>query len=147
MSFTWVPFYEELADKLLGYENRQDELFALLNKIGVDTPSKVELHEIDPFSFFALINKLGTEKRIQLFGKLKDELKMTSETPSDTDGIPMLTGITSLYFDRKDANRKLLVMKLWGLFKAVLNNGKIDSLFNECLVYPRDTYLAEKSQQ
>ncbi len=28
--FTWIPLYQEIARKLLEFENRQDELLALL---------------------------------------------------------------------------------------------------------------------
>jgi hypothetical protein len=33
MSFTWVPIYNELAQKLLQYQNRQEELLDLLREI------------------------------------------------------------------------------------------------------------------
>ena len=33
MSFSWVPFYRELAGKVLEFEDRQDELIAILREI------------------------------------------------------------------------------------------------------------------
>lgn len=32
-AFTWIPFYQELADKLLAYQGRQSELIAILKKL------------------------------------------------------------------------------------------------------------------
>jgi len=33
MSFTWTPFYKELAVKLLDYRDRESELIALLTNL------------------------------------------------------------------------------------------------------------------
>ena len=32
-TFTWIPFYKELADKLLTYRDRQGELIAILKEL------------------------------------------------------------------------------------------------------------------
>lgn len=32
-SFTWVPLYREIAEKLLDWENRQSDLIALLEQL------------------------------------------------------------------------------------------------------------------
>jgi hypothetical protein len=31
--FTWIPFYKELADKLLAYRDRQGDLVAILREL------------------------------------------------------------------------------------------------------------------
>ena len=59
--FTWIPLYKEIADKLIEYENKQDELINIikqLKKQGLPTVSIIdidksakekELTAIDPF--------------------------------------------------------------------------------------------------
>ena len=37
-SFNWVPFYEALADKLVTYNYKRDELFALMEKASSEQP-------------------------------------------------------------------------------------------------------------
>ncbi len=60
--FTWVPTHKAIAQKLLAYENRQQELIQILkdagetiiNDVDIDG-SKSELEEIDTFTFFYYI--------------------------------------------------------------------------------------------
>ena len=43
-AFQWVPFYEELADKLLTYNDRRRELFELVKKVSADHALMQYLH-------------------------------------------------------------------------------------------------------
>jgi hypothetical protein len=68
--FTWIPLYMELADTLAGWEDRQDLLISMLEKLRAAghtiTPLKDKdedgrtflLEEIDPFTFFGTFNRL-----------------------------------------------------------------------------------------
>lgn len=65
--FTWVPMYKELADKIIGYEDRQAELLQILKDLSKQGSkiislkdkgtggAETELKEIDPFTFFCHI--------------------------------------------------------------------------------------------
>lgn len=67
--FTWIPFYEETAQKLLAWEGRQTELVTLLNALDSrglpvtkvqdkdDSGESFLLEEIDPFTFFGAFNR------------------------------------------------------------------------------------------
>jgi hypothetical protein len=69
--FTWIPFYEEAAHKLLSWEARQPELIAFLDDLRRrDIPVTVLLdrgesgerfllREIDPFTFFGTFRGFG----------------------------------------------------------------------------------------
>jgi 5-methylcytosine-specific restriction protein B len=70
--FEWIAFYEELADVILAYRDRQDELIRLLGDIhaqGVpvvrledkDHSGEIPLAEIDPFTFYASFNRQVTD--------------------------------------------------------------------------------------
>ena len=62
--FTWIPLYKELAGKLLGWEDRQGELIALIEALRADdltvttmtdrdaNDNPFLMTEIDPFTFF-----------------------------------------------------------------------------------------------
>ena len=40
----WVPFYEALADKLLEYSNKRNELFELIKMVASEQPLMNYLH-------------------------------------------------------------------------------------------------------
>lgn len=73
-TFTWIPFYTELAVKLPPYRDRQGELIAILKESkdqGVPVISLTDkdqkgkafpLTEIDPFTFFAAFNRRATDQ-------------------------------------------------------------------------------------
>ena len=61
--FSWVPFYEELANVLLNYENNQKALVKIIkeapSQIGkelprIEEPDNNSLSEMDPFTFFCI---------------------------------------------------------------------------------------------
>ena len=60
--FTWIPFYKELSDWLLGKQNSQPELISTLKEIGItgfrdgtERGKEITLQEIDPFTFLLCI--------------------------------------------------------------------------------------------
>ena len=84
--FTWIPFYEELADILLNYRYLQSELIKLLMEIkqiglpvikleDIGSSGEIPLTGIDPFTFYANFNKgIKEENRIKILGVIKKEL-------------------------------------------------------------------------
>ena len=60
-SYQWVPFYEALADKLLEYKDKREELFNVMRKLATEQQLMEYLHfdredwweprkyQIDPF--------------------------------------------------------------------------------------------------
>ena len=70
--FTWIPIYEEIAQKLLTFENRQAELLELLAKLRAEGLKVIQLNdrdasdkviplaEIDPLTFFASFNRTSS---------------------------------------------------------------------------------------
>src|ERR1044071_2083813 len=74
--FTWMPIYQELANELAGWENRQEELISFLEELRsqgfVITPlydkdgdgARFLLKEIDPFTFLGVFNRrIGYDQR------------------------------------------------------------------------------------
>lgn len=77
--FTWIPFYKELSDWLLGKQNSQPELISTLKEIGItgfrdgtERGKEITLQEIDPFTFLAYLNKFhSNEKRVEILSGFK----------------------------------------------------------------------------
>ena len=97
--YTWVPFYIELADKLLQYKNNRSELIKKVkqaHQIMELTLPRIEtdndyVPDIDPFTVFALFNrgKQKNETRQTICKGYKSVFNMTSSIPDDFNGIPM----------------------------------------------------------
>jgi hypothetical protein len=83
-AFDWIPFYEELADKLVPFRSRQQELLQFLETLRADgltitpledqdeTGRRFPLAEIDPFTFFGSFNRgIVDETRIGILKAAK----------------------------------------------------------------------------
>ncbi len=74
-AYQWVPFYDALADELLKYNDKRDELHARMKKVAAGQPLmqylhferedwwKPRHHRIDPFSVMGIINRGTTDAR------------------------------------------------------------------------------------
>lgn len=149
--FTWIPFYQELANELVNWQNRQDELIAFLETLRKDghviTPltdkgkngSPFLLTEIDPFTFFGVFNRgIGFEQRVNILTKVKQFFKLKSDVPDDFNGIPILNNIKSWFVTYQNARKKNDVSKLWRVFalsfsKNPLKDKKFLKAFDEAL--------------
>ena len=86
--YTWLPFYKELSEWLLGKQNNQPELISKLKEIGItgfrdgtEKGKEITLQEIDPFTFLAYLNKFHSDERSFLLLKV---LKVNcKESPFD----------------------------------------------------------------
>src|SRR5688572_33211503 len=99
--FTWIPIYQELANKLAGWENRQQELISFLEELRtqgyVITPlndkdgdgARFLLREIDPFTFFGIFNRrIQYDQRLAILAQMKQYFELQSELPEDFNGVP-----------------------------------------------------------
>lgn len=135
--FDWVPFYEEMARVLLAYRKKQPELVKILQDSGVnkltDKDSKgkfIELTEIDPFTFLALLNKQGVAKRQEIHEEVKRRLNIRANAPTGFNGIPKADPRQTRLFPYKFERHKDDIDKLWNLYEAVLSGKKIsDKVF------------------
>ncbi len=138
MSFSWILFYEELANKLLPYENNQKKLVDFLIKAGVkpstlhdqkEKGKRIPLEEIDPFSFFSHINKHGKEKRLNILKEMASLLNISIPIPIDIDGIPVAYAQNTFYFSYQYEREPDDISVLWQLFRDTLNNTITNELF------------------
>ncbi len=141
--FLWVPFFEELSNAFLMFEERQTELIDILNKAGVekgfeDTDKdreKFRLREIDPFSAWALILKYGDIRKIEILSRLKSVLDLTNKVPDSFSGVPSVHAQQAWFFPYSYERPEDQIPMLWELFKQTIV-GKVDGgLFKKILDY------------
>ena len=109
-AYQWVPFYEALADKLLTYSDKRDELHSLVKKIAAGQPLMKYLHferedwweprhyRIDPFSVIGIMNRGTTDaNRIVLAKELARAFDIQIPVPTQFAGIPVLNNMNSFF--------------------------------------------------
>ncbi len=143
MSFTWINFFEELADKILNFRNSQKRLIETLRKTDMFDKGLTDrdsdgnyfpMDEIDPFTFFSLIVKFRDfDKRKIVFKFLKTELHINAQIPEDNDGVPSSLAVSSWLISYKADRQETDITTLWDLFEAALNNDITNELFERAL--------------
>lgn len=109
-AYQWVPFYEELADKLMAYKDKRDELFELIKKVAADQPLMKYLHferedwwgprkhQIDPFSVIGIMNRGTTDANRTVLAKvLANTFGIKLLAPTHFAGIPVLDNRKSFF--------------------------------------------------
>ncbi len=142
MDFTWVPFFEELADKLLTYKNDRQTLIIKVREahkiVGKELP-KIESNNenilnIDPFTVFALFNrgKQSDTSRKTLCTGYKKVFEIVSELPNDFNGIPMYAYNSYCFYRFVDGSKRNdnSFDILWDLFEKAINYSKDVSNYN-----------------
>lgn len=112
MSFPWIPIYQEIAQKILHYRERQIEVIEILTQLknrGLpviqledqqEDGQRIPLTEIDPFTFFSNFNRgIKDIHRIAILSGMKDLLQLREPIPDDFSGIPLISLRNAWYFD------------------------------------------------
>lgn len=132
--FSWIPFYMELADRLLLFKNKRGELVNFIysldreyvNYIHNDDGSDVS--DIDPFSVFAIFNrKITDQNRLKILQQFKKYFNVEADIPKDFNGIPVLNPQKSTFYFREFATTQIPL--LWDLFESVIEN---NNFFSDC---------------
>lgn len=138
LAFTWIPIYEELATKLLDYEDRQDELCQLRADLqaeglkpgltwdhATEGGDAVPLAEIDPFTLFSSFNR-GTpdpgtlRRRLKILARLKDFFGLAAPLPTDLDGVPLVDNQRSAFLTWAWMRRPDDIATLWALARQAV---------------------------
>ncbi len=137
--FTWIPFYKEMAQKLLQFKNNR---MPLVNWIYRSIDSNYLSHfkddsngkrvsDVDPFTVYAIFNRgIANNKRIEICSKFKTYLNVSAPVPQDFVGIPIMNPMQSNFMafeaDRKNGDIK----RLWDVFEAAVNNRDIKNQYD-----------------
>lgn len=137
ITFDWIPFYVELANRLLQYEANRPALLEVMQNIflsiGMKSPfveSGDLMTDIDPFTVFSCFNRGITDKnRLAIAEGLKTALNLTSPLPSSFDGIPVSNNLTMAFFAfHNDKHRKLDdIDHLWQMAQAAIRHADYPS--------------------
>ena len=136
--FSWIPFYMEMADKLLAFKDDRKALADIVYSLDrqyvkyIHTDDGGRYPDIDPFTFFGIFNRGSSyEKRIKIAAFFKEQLGIAAEVPENLEGIPTVFSVMSCFC--WSAYIDTDVQPLWDLFEAVLKKeqGKIEILFDK----------------
>ena len=140
MSFTWIPYYKEFAQRLtqfqkdrkrllnLIYDNRDELLAKYLHDQGGEGDL---LEDIDPFTVFGLFNRgIKHENRINSAKLFKNILDIKADIPKDFEGIPVLNNQKSHFFGFSSHRGKNDIQNLWNLFIKVVNDENFEEEYN-----------------
>ncbi len=136
--FTWVPTHKELVKIISKSRNQQPMLIDLLKKAGVvglhdeaKAGKRIDLQEIDPFSFFCFIYKYGSEKRVQILQTIATQLGIS--LPNDDYGVPSVNAQKVCLFPFRHERKNDEINRLWNFFESALNNTITDEQFADVL--------------
>ena len=134
-AYQWVPFYEALADKLLAYSDKRNELFELMKKVRSEQPLMKYLnferedwwgprnHHMDPLTVIGILNRGTTDaNRIKLAKVLAETFGVELPAPTQFAGIPVLNNMNS-FFNGPD--------EIWELFIQAMASAQSNSFSNE----------------
>ena len=154
--FHWVRFYMALADKILTFRNRRDELMAGIHAIGekIDCMSILNdqyqenvpggpLKDICPFTTIGIFNRgLTDANRKTIARALAGMLGVSEPVPESFEGIPLLNNQRTWFFSYSYKRQPDDIDSLWEVFARAIalaesDNGESRSAF--ALAYDRTT--------
>lgn len=128
--FTWIDFYVELADKLIGFKGGRPALIKAIEEAyaaaGMSLPkldSGGVPTDIDPFTVYGLFNKgLTDANRRKIVGALAEVFCISSDAPTDFDGVPLMNNLNATFYAFTDDSRRHDgdIDRLWDVFEAAL---------------------------
>ncbi|MBD3816946.1 MAG: AAA family ATPase [Halothiobacillus sp.] len=131
--FNWTRFYEAVADKLLTFRNRRDELIAGIHVIAskVDGLSNLQdqfadgssgpLKDICPFTAMGIFNRGITDaNRKTIASELASLLGVSEPVPDSFEGIPILNNQKSWFFGFDNKRQSDDIDILWEAFAQAI---------------------------
>ena len=140
MSFTWIPYYKEFAQRLTQFQKDRKRLMNLIYNYRDELLAKYLhdqggegdlLEDIDPFTVFGLFNRgIKHENRINSAKLFKNILDIKADIPKDFEGIPVLNNQKSHFFGFRSHRGKNDIQNLWNLFIKVVNDENFEEEYN-----------------
>ena len=137
-TFDWIPFFEELADKLVAFRAKQQDLVQFLEELRADgltitpfedkdeTGRRFPLVEVDPFTFFGSFNRgIVTETRIRILQAAKAKFNVAAPAPTDFAGVPVLNNQKSWFFGYQPDRKPGDIDRLWAVFTRALGQSPL----------------------
>ena len=132
-NFSWTTFYEDVADHLILFRNKRDQLVTGIHAIA----SKVDglsiandrfkggttgpLKDICPFTTMGTFNRqIKQNNRQSIARELARLIGATQSVPDSFDGIPVLDNRNSWFFDYDEKRNSDDIDALWEVFAEAL---------------------------
>ena len=138
MAYTWIPFYRELAPKLLEYTPAQ--LIDFLTQANVsglvdqdEQGNPIPLTDLDPFSFLSFLNKFGDARRIEMAVRVKDFFGLQTSAPTDYNGVPTAEARSVWWFGYGPKRKATDLDDLRLFFRQVVTNSVTEEHFDRVL--------------
>lgn len=149
MAYTWIPFYRELAEKLLQYKNDRSlliewiktDLIKVKGKGGhsliqslINNEDFRRRKDIDPFTVFEIFNREysdGEFKLKELLWVFHDKFNLSSDVPSDFEGCILVKNNSAYATYLK--SESISIDSLWGLFEKLLLGESIRNDFDSLI--------------
>jgi len=137
--FNWTRFYEAVADKLLTFRNKRDELITGIHAIAarVDGLSNLQdqyadgssgpLKDICPFTAMGIFNRGITDANRKIIAaELAKFLGVSEPVPGSFEGIPVLNNQRSWFFGFDNIRRPDDIDALWEVFAQAMTFAESD---------------------
>lgn len=137
--FKWTKFYEAVADKLLTFKDKREELIAGIHAIASKVDGLSNLHDqfqdgtigplkdICPFTTMGIFNRGITDaNRKTIAAALADLLGVSEPVPDSFEGIPILNNQRSWFFGPENKREPDDIDVLWEIFSQAINFAESD---------------------
>ena len=139
MTFTWIPFYKEFAQKLVQFRSNRkllvDWIYANLDSSYIkhlkDAPDGRRVPDVDPFTVMAIFNRgITDDKRIDICTRFKEYLRITAPAPQDFNGIPVMNTQRSNFMGFEADRENEDIDRLWNVFEDAVLDKDIKASYN-----------------
>lgn len=139
MAYTWIPFYKELAQKLLQFRNDRkplvkwiyDNIDGTLIKHFKDAPDGRPVPDTDPFTVMAIINRgITYNKKFELCQQFKSFLNISAPVPKEFSGVPEMNNQRSNFIGFEDRRKEGDIERLWNLFELAVLDENIEEAYD-----------------
>lgn len=135
--FRWIPFYEEIADKLSVYHDKKKrlKLISFVNKLATEFNLSYllnkELKDICPFTILGTFNRnIKESTRKKIAKKWATFLDVKESIPNSFEGIPLLNNQLSCFFSNSE-NQQKEINDLWDFYVVALNFSNANESYQE----------------
>ena len=138
--FHWTPFYEAVANKLLGFKDDRVPLIAAIHEIAGNVEGLTNLQDqyedgatgpledICPFTAMGIFNRNVTDaNRKVIAAELARFLGVEEPVPEKFDGIPFLNNQKSWFFGFKQKRSQDDIDVLWSVFARAIEFADSDN--------------------
>ena len=145
-AFAWIPFYEALADRLLTFKDRQEELFDIMDRLRQEIGQPLQyLHleredwwsgrRMDPFNVLGVLGR-NIKERAALAKTFAEVFGVSVPPPEDFTGVPVVLNMNALFTGGADT--------LWNLFSAAIEAAETGAL-SDAFIQAFDEAMAAKN--